>query len=246
MDILKGKKSVNITLILLMVIIIVFCGCIGYPPKRDLEKYIVRIYDDTEELNVIFFVENYDFLDFIPLEENDSRVFSEFGGSPAPRGSFVRNISDFLVKAESHYDNDGLRTGVLEYVIECANFSSYSSFTDVLQLAYQLQESQASQNLSLDWPYPISNNYNFGAYYLHNTSTPIQIKSESFYMNYFDYSNLSDIYIANLTWIALVDIRYDWSGINETCLAYDFTELILLTSDLKVIGLFSSAGGRIC
>ncbi len=245
MEIIKlREKSVKITVILLMVVTIFFSGCIVYPPKSDLEKYIVRIYDDTDEFSLISIVENYDFLDSIPLEENDSRVFSEFGYGLTPHDSFVQNISDFLASAKSHYDShEGLFLGELYYVIECANSSS-SSLSDVLQLVKQLQESQKSQNLSFKWQYPISDSYNFAAYHLPNNST-MQIKSDKQIISYSE-SLLSNIKITNLTWTILIDIRYNWTGKNETCMGYEFTELILLTSDFKVISFFSQAGGRIC
>lgn len=242
-----GPKNTRIQMKIGLIFSVVFLlsGCLLdpflYPPRSDLEKYLVRKYDNPDEFTVISYVEKYDFLDFVPLEENDSRVFTDFED---PLGSFVRNISQFLINAEKDYNrSDHYYQGELYYIIDCSPSSS-SDLANVLTTVKEMQETHKSENISLKSQDPISDSYQFAAFSPQNDTT-VQIISSGGITGYSGVIT-SNVNLTNLAWVVLLDLRYDWSGTGETCQSFEFTEIILLTSEFAVISLFSISSGRIC
>ncbi|MHA1971915.1 MAG: hypothetical protein ACTSW1_02910 [Candidatus Hodarchaeales archaeon] len=222
----------------LLIWIIILSGCLI--SKGPLEKTIIRKAENKQGERVIEFIENYDFLDFAPIEANDSRVYCEFTQTGFTKDKFVRNFSLFLVKAEESYLESRRIRVQIGFYISCFNLTQANvSNIDSIALSERNQSSFASNQFV--------GGRGIGAIIPKNESIVQMIES-----GYNETSSLTQftekIMLPESFWFLYVGISYYWSsqGIFGSCGEYEFSELIFVNTNLEVLGFLARSGGSIC
>ncbi|MHA2305729.1 MAG: hypothetical protein ACXACU_10075 [Candidatus Hodarchaeales archaeon] len=238
MNILQGvftssKTSIqnSTKIISLLCIIILFSGCIQgcTDPKEPLEEVILRVAQNEDEKVLFDFIESYDYLSFLGLNQSDKRILSRYENSPT-NGKFAQNYSLLLEKAKDHYTSEkDMLSGNLFYYITCKNIT-WSNQSNIDEIIIDLT---SYENFSYSDEFTFGG-FGIAAYRLSN-STDVVIRED-------DYS-ISQVFPQTIDsewfWIILVTLNYEWTccsyGMGAGCyMGHRHTELILYLSQSSV------------
>lgn len=225
------RKRFEMT-ILLFCVLIMISGCILSPST--LEKVIIRNSETDEGEQVIEFIEKYDFLDFLQIEPDNSYVYNEFDPIFYQDTKFIRNISTFLTKTVEVNKAILGREGKLGYYINCINLThtNISDIESIVLKEHELGKFAAHPSFGFD---------SYNAAVKNNSEVKIIINEE---MNYSLNQICEKIDIPEVFWFLYVGIGYSWSA--ASCESYEFSELIFVTPNFQIFGLFSVCEGLIC
>lgn len=197
--------------ILCLIILFSLSGCTN-PDKAEIGLEINRIYSNDAELQLISYVETFDFVSFTGLEDNSTKIFSPSSFNRDIHTVFLGNISFFIQEVKIHYNNSGYMTGVLKYRIVCYNFSS-SNLTNLSNLTGNMENGIAA--------------------YVSNQNLSDIVINYDFEMN----SLLSEIALSEPFWLVLIDLNYYL--VDKYSYGYTFWIAVFLTPQLQVKGFIS-------
>ncbi|MFX0185508.1 MAG: hypothetical protein ACFE95_20685 [Candidatus Hodarchaeota archaeon] len=220
---------------LLFVLIILLSGCV-LGPQNKLLKSSVRDTEDPELLNIFSFIEILDFVSYFGLQTESITLFKDFG---RPRGVVVRNISQFFVNAENHYNEKNLELykGELNYYIigENTTTQNYTHIYDITLSWYR--------NASRIGYTPDLGQFVF---YLSNISNEYIIETEILS----NWTNITEFFrhlqFPDWYWLIWTGFEYHWHDRFGGCRSYVFSYVILIDPAIKIFALFPSSGFPVC
>lgn len=230
---LKGRMY---TISLLFILIILLSGC-ALGPRNKLLKSSVRDMEDPELLSIFSFIETLDFVLYFGLQTENIALFKDFDN---PKGVVVRNISQFFVNAENHYNEKNLELykGELNYYIigENTTTQNYTQISDVIYYSWY-------RNTSRVGGLPELRQF---VIYLSNITNEYIIETDILS----NWTNITEFFrhlqFPDWYWLIWTGFEYHWYDRGGGCLSYRFSYVILIDPAIKIFALFPSSGFPVC
>ncbi len=215
----------------LLILLILFSGCI-LPVKSSLEKNFTRVTSETELEPFFSFLEKLNLVNYLGVSSSSDIIFSDFDSYS---GYMVKNITQFLIDAEKHYNKENdIASGELELYITGKNETS----TNHSYIGNLVHDWYKSTTYIGSLPY-----LNQGFYYANGSFHEI-LESE------LDDSEITAIFnefiFPSWYWLVWVGIDYFWSAYIHGCRGYEFSYVLLVEPRFDIFAFFGTSSFAVC